>query len=396
MYKYFIILAIIILVLISKAYIKITSPFWSTMPVYHTYNWMYWFGGPREIEPTPPEKDRWCNDKDIIVKKFVDITPEETDMVVKFIKDYYLNNKEITYNPDKSNIIPYFIGHSGPCYCSIYWSSNFTDDHTNDEITLKKEPIGILTSRPLNIVLNKYNKKLYVHYADYLCIHPHHRKQNLSPELIQTQTYTKRNASKDMQVCFFKRENNPSMFIKHLIQCDVYSFDIKKWNRMIQIPTNFKFLEITKNNIHIFDDHLSKNMKKFECVVYPDLGNILELIKTGNLYIFVLVETTEIIATYIYRNGTCVSDKRKVVELIGSINNTSNPYYFILGAKETAIALNRRDNFEELIIEDVSDNNVIIFNILLSHNYIFKSSTSYYFYNYISESYNPNKCLVII
>ena len=137
-------------------------------------------------------------------------------------------------------------------------------------------------------------------------------------------------------------------------------------------------------------------MDKFDCVVYPDMGNILELIKTRNLYIFVLVENTEIIATYIYRNGTCISNKRKVIELIGSINNATSPYYFILGAKETAIALNRRENFEELIIENVSNNDIIIFNLLLAHNYIFKSTTSYYFYNYISESYNPNKSLVII
>ncbi len=256
--------------------------------------------------------------------------------------------------------------------------------------------MGILTSRPLNISLNKYNKKLYVHYADYLCIHPHHRKQNLAPELIQTQTHFKRNKNKDMQVCFFKRENNPSMFINHLLKYDVYSFDIKKWNRIIQIPSHFKFLEITKNNIHIFNDYFSSNMDKFDCVVYPDMGNILELIKTRNLYIFVLVENTEIIATYIYRNGTCISNKRKVIELIGSINNATSPYYFILGAKETAIALNRRENFEELIIENVSNNDIIIFNLLLAHNYIFKSTTSYYFYNYISESYNPNKSLVII
>ncbi len=70
MYRYFIIIAIIILILITKAYIKINSPFWSTMPVYNTYNILFWFGGPREINNAPPEKDKWCNDKDIIVKKF--------------------------------------------------------------------------------------------------------------------------------------------------------------------------------------------------------------------------------------------------------------------------------------------------------------------------------------
>ena len=395
MYWYLIIIAIITSLLIAKAYIKMSSPFWSSMPVYHTYNMMYWFGGPREISNIPPEKDKWCNDKDIEVKKFGDLTDEEQDMFVKFIQKHYLNNKDINYNPETNNIVPYFIGHKGPSYCSIYWSSSFTCI-ANDDITLKKEPIGVLTSRPLNIVLNKYNKKLCVHYADYLCIHPHHRKQNLSPELIQTQTYTKRNDNEDMQVCFFKRENDPSMFVKHLIKCDVFAFDIKRWNRMIRIPRDYRFLEITKNNIHIFTDYFTENMKKFDCVIYPDIGNIIELIKTGNLYIFVLVEITKIIGMYIYRNGTCISNKRKVLELIGSINTGSNPFYFILGAKETAIALNKREDYEELIIENVSNNNTIISNLLLTHNYIFKSSTSYYFYNYISQSYDANKSLVII
>lgn len=396
MYRYIIFILLIVIVLIIKAYIKIKSPFWSTMPVNHTYNISYWFGGPREIESLPPEEDKWCNKKDIVVKKFCDLTSDENDLFVDFIKEHYLNDRDIQYNPEKDNIIPYFIGHTGPCYCSIYWTSKFVDDISNNSVTLKKEPIGFLTSRPLNVKLNKYNTSLVVHYADYLCIHPHHRKQNLSPELIQTQTHTKRNDNKEMQVCFFKRENNPSMLIRHLLKHDVYSFDIKAWNRMYKIPSNLRFLEITKNNIDMLNDFLSFHMKRFDCVVYPDITNIIELLVTKNLYMFVMIEKTDIISLYVYRNGTCISNKRKVIELIATINNTTNTNYFLLGAKETAIALNKRENYEELIIENVSDNDKIIFNLLLAHNYLFKTNTSYYFYNYISESYDPNRCLVII
>ena len=52
---------LIILLIVVYMYIKLKYPFWSSQPVFHMYDFYYWFFSPGYINKDLPEKNKFTN-----------------------------------------------------------------------------------------------------------------------------------------------------------------------------------------------------------------------------------------------------------------------------------------------------------------------------------------------
>ena len=157
---------------------------------------------------------------------------------------------------------------------------------------------------------------------------------------------------------------------------------------------NIKLLTCDKQNIYYFYHFMKEYSHKWNIYIFPTISNLYNLIFTKNIFIKMLIVDTEIVAVYIFKKTCTYLDKNKeVLSCIGSINGTYlNDDEFIDGFKLSILSLlSENENIHFLSIENISDNQ-----ILNNYtNYLFKSPTAYFFYNFAYSPFKSNKCLII-
>ena len=116
---YFLFMAIILLLLIFKIYIKKLSSFWSIQPVFHAYNIFDWMRPNGIINTQLPEFNKFCNIINVQTKNISILTDLQRQKYTNFIKNHYLNTEEIKYLPTQNEIFPFFTGFNQPSYISI-------------------------------------------------------------------------------------------------------------------------------------------------------------------------------------------------------------------------------------------------------------------------------------
>ena len=145
-------------------------------------------------------------------------------------------------------------------------------------------------------------------------------------------------------------------------------------------------------------DFIDFNKKNYDFFATSCISNIIELMKTGNIYIYVLITPSgEIQSMYFFRNSCLWYDsKSKVLTLFASIQGNTPTYLFCLAAKAALMDIrNRHREYSYLVVEDVSNNNHIIKNLEEKTRPTQKSPAGYFFYNFAYPSFKPNKVLII-
>ena len=69
MWPLYLIVSLIILYLVARAFIKIKFHFWSIQPVFHIYDLYYWIKPNQIVEPALPDINKYVNLIDIKTKK---------------------------------------------------------------------------------------------------------------------------------------------------------------------------------------------------------------------------------------------------------------------------------------------------------------------------------------
>jgi hypothetical protein len=136
--------------------------------------------------------------------------------------------------------------------------------------------------------------------------------------------------------------------------------------------------------------------QQFHISITPELSNILELIKTGNYYIYYLMDTSDAIhsirSAYFFKK-TCVTiDNHPCVSCIASIcasdNNDSG--LFLQGFMLSLFAI--KPKYDYLLMEEISHNKRIL---KMSGVPTFSSPTAYFFYNFAYGVFNPEKVFIL-
>lgn len=410
-YVFYLILFLICCLLLVCAYIKIRFRFWSIQPVFHVYDFHH-FMKYGVILPQLPEKNRYCNFTNIEFVELQKVTDLQKQECLHLIQSHYLSNGENKFTPSRENVMPYFVGHRAPCFFSFYYDDELLHDtspsstlesidSTDSKSISRKKLVGTITTRPLHVSIFHHNQPVVafdVYYVDYLCVDSAKRKKGIAPQLIQTHDYEERRANQKIAVSLFKRENELTCIVPLCVYKTV-AFNMEKWAK----PAGFVDGELTvvecgSNNMSFLIDFLRENERQFDICVLPEISNLLELVKTGNVFVWYLMEAETMTSAYFFRK-TCTKLEKghEVLCCFASIKTKDlNTETFAHGFK---LALShiceKHREFYYLSMENISHNGLLVENLLQKNRIVMETPCAYFFYNFAYPTFAGDKVLIL-
>ena len=374
---------IIILILITLyLYYKFKHPFWSRQPVFHIHNLWYWYDPPGIIQKGKPEMNKYYK-AEIEFDTFDNISAEKKALLIEFIKNNFLPDKNEQYTPTEKSIVNYFTGHNDKVFVSLHYKNRFSRF---------KNIISCMTTRPLECYVN--NDKFILYYVDYLCVHQKERKKGIAPITIYSH-YTNHRFKHNNTVFFFKREGETTLIVPLMVY-RTYFFDISRWDKNVTIDQSYIMTyKLTKQNSTSYMQLLKLIINKFQCVVVPNISNLIHLCNENELIITILNINKEDECIYIFRDPHITYEGENSIELLASFNHNQTNELFTLGMFSSIRMINKEKKFNILLIEDTSDNNMILKIILNRYDSFLKTSASYYFYNYANLPIPSNEVFCI-
>ena len=394
----------ILILFVIYTYIRAKYGFWVSQPVFHVYDMGYMFKPTGIIKDSLPEKNKYTNFKDIDTIVFSQIHSIQKTRLLNLIKTNYLQNKDNIFSPQMENITPYFIGHNDKSFISFYYKDDLMVDVKTGNMVTNRQIIGAITSRSLNVIINNDNDKnnknknssnhFRVYYVDYLCVDKLHRKKGIAPQMIQTHHYNQSRLNKNIVVSIFKREDELTRIVP-LCVYTTYGFSVDKWSKPLELSGEYKLLEINGTNFRFVHDFMKANNSQFDIMIYADMANLLELIKTKNVFVYAVLCDEEIICCYFYRKS-CVQIEKglEVLSCFASICDCEKDI-FIQGFKISFWKIAAENIFGFAAIENISHNNIIVDNIMLKTEPLIISPTAYFFYNFAYPTFIAEKVLII-
>ena len=386
-------------VVIVFIYIRLKFGFWAVQPVFHFYDIGYMINPTGIIQHYLPEKNKYTNFTNIDTILFLDMSSLKTQRFVNLIKTNYFqnkNNKDNYYSPNTENIVPYFTGHNDKTFISFYTEDNHMVSLKKGTTITDSKVIGAMTTRPVHIIINNGSKdaKFDAYYVDYLCVDKSHRKKGIAPQLIQTHHYNQRHNNKNIVVSLFKREDELTGIVPLCIY-STFGFHVTTWTKPADLSADYKLLEINAHNFHFLLDFIREKESCFDIVICVEITNMLELIKTKNIFIYVILSNEQIICAYFFRK-TCIQISKglEVLTCFASISNCDDSI-FIKGYKISFWKIAAENYFGFAAIENISHNNIIINNLVLKTKPLVVSPCAYFFYNFAYSTFKANKVLII-
>lgn len=401
----YIFIIFILIIIVLYAYLRLKYGFWYFQPVFHIYNLRYMFAPPGIINQELPLDNKYTNFKNIDTIVYKELSAIKLQRFIHFINANYLQNKDNIFAPKSENIVPYFSCHNDISFVSFYKETEYVIDLKKGTTVEDDKIIGIMTSRPIHVFINKgENDSVFdAYYVDYLCVDKNYRKKGIAPQIIQTHHYNQRHVNKKIVVSLFKREEELTGIVP-LCVYSTYGFSMNKWHKPPGLHAMYKLLEINEQNFSFLYDFMKANLNQFEIIINTETSNIIELIKTKNIFVYVLMEETTIKCAYFYRK-TCVYYEKdlEVLCCFASINGYENDKtdkienrnVFVQGFKISFWKTAEKNYFGFAAIENISHNNIIIENLCLKTKPQVVSPTAYFFYNFAYYSFKPNKVLII-
>jgi hypothetical protein len=397
----YILLLLILIIIICFIFIRIKYKFWNLQPVFHYYNIYYRLFNIGIIEHELPKKNKYINLKNIQSLNINEVTNEKLNELSLLVqkKIIVINNNKIFFRPKKDNIISYFIGNNNACYVSFYNEPNLLYDSKRNNIIEDTKMVGLITSRPLRVSLaiDKKINKFDIYYIDYLTIDKDYRDKDIIFELIQTHEYFQRHNNKNISVSLLKSDNEKNGIIP-LTEYKNYIFSMINWKKPASLNAKIQILNGDEQNIYYLYNFINEYIDKWKITIIAEMSNILELVKTKNIFVKMLVYNNEIETFYIFKKSCYYIDKEKeIISCICSMNgNKLTNNEFIDGFKVSLWSIiEEYKDFQYLSIENISNNNIIINNICIKSTPYIIMPMKYFFYNFVYELTKSEKILVI-
>lgn len=383
----------IVMYLILTVYIRVKMHFWHTQPVFHIHNLKYWFNPPGTINTEPPPVNKFVNLKNntLINVEDIDISANSITSICQFIGDYYITHESASYKPSESDIMAYL-------QCSNQRS--FFNIYKEDPLPFMAESdmIAVVSARVLNVTLKKKKKPIAfpVYYVDHLCVNPNYRKKGIAPEMIQTMYYRVSRDNPKVNAYLFKREGQLNAIVP-LVRYDTHVFDLSNFQTDTLLTASMTVVEIGTSQLNLFIAFIKDQALKFDCIILPDVSNVLNLIKLGKIKIYGILFNGELIAVYIFRLLELYYGEKKAVECITILSNGENnedilsagfnmSWEKIKAEAKCSIVFIEGTANSGAVIKELKKNATVIYN--------FKSPTAFFLYNYASYSVKSTKALL--
>jgi ribosomal protein S18 acetylase RimI-like enzyme len=394
---------IILIIILIFLFIRIKYRFWALQPVFHFYDLYYWFVNVGIIRHELPSTNRYTNFKEIKTYSFDRVPEDNLREFATLVQLNYFRDKDNIYNPQKENIVPYFEGHNSSAFWSFFWKPDVLINVKTNATIDDKLLVGVITSRPLHVTIYKSHlkspAKFDAFYVDYLCVRKGFRGKNIAPQLIQTHEYNQCHLNPNISVSLFKREEDITGIVPLTIY-KTYCFDMKNWNIPPEpLHSKVNLLVGDKQNMYYLYNFINETKGKWDITIIPEISNLLKLIDTNNLFIIMLLVEGNIEAFYIFKK-TCtnIEKDKEAISCIASQNGyILTKKEFIQGFKLAlwSVLEKQKNHYKFLIIEDVSDNGLIIDNIKIKTYPIATSPTAYFFYNFVYSPFKNDRALIV-
>ena len=383
-YISYVIVIITLLWILIYLYIKYTYGFWIDLPVFHEYNWTYKWFPPGIINH---KQNKYLNFKDIKTRVYSELSDLAIQQFLHFIQ--LTNGSRMKVD----NITPYFIGHNSQTFITVYNRDILLIDKNQLQPIHDSKIIGTITSRPIHIVINNgdANAAFDAYYID----HIHFENNTILPELLKTHIYNQCQINQKVSVNIFKQSDPLLYGIVPLCKYKVFEFSVDKWTKPIDLDSMYNIVEMNSQNIYLLNEFIKENSNKFDIVISSAVSNLVELIKSKNLFVYTVVSHDEIICAYFFKK-TCLFKDRgdlEILSLVGSIQNSNNDF-FIHAFKICFWKIAANNYMGHAMIENISHNNIIIDNICLKTKPHRITNTAYYFYNFVYNTFNSNKVFI--
>jgi hypothetical protein len=347
---------------------------------------------PGIIDVHLPEKNKFTNFKNIETIIYPECSNIQMKTFERFICSNYLQNKNNIFSPKLENIEPYFKSHNQKSFFTFYKEPSFLWDTKTQSTISHDTMIGAITGRPLYISI-KDVEPFDAYYVDYLCVDKTQRKKGIAPQLIQTHHYNQRHLNKSILVSLFKREEVLTGIVP-LCVYDTFGFSVNKWTKPPEIHGIYTLVEVNAQNIHMLYDFMKRTKELFDITICADMSNIIELIKTNNIFIHMLLEEGKVVSGYFYRKTCVFIEELEVLSCFASINYTEEEY-FIQGFKSSFWKTCEKHLFGFAALESISHNYILIENLKLKTVPLIVSPTAYFFYNFAYPTFDSIKVFVL-
>lgn len=385
-------------------YIRVKYGFWATQPVFHDYDISYKLHPPGIINSTLPTKNKYTNFVNIDTIPFNTITSLQRQRFVHLIQNnyYWKHGFGFLFSPKAENILSYFIGPTQKSFVSFYYNDHNILDLKKGTIIVDRQIVGAITSRPLTVciddgITDKSASTFPAYFMDYMCVDKLHRRKGIMSQLIQTHEYNQRILNTKTVVSILKREGKNKMLtgVVPLCKYGVLGFPVDKWTKPPDLSADYSVLEINAQNFRFLYDFILVNGGHFDIIIKNDIANLLELIKTKNIFIYSVLTDNRIQCCYFFRK-TCLQVEKGLEALccFASICSCDEDI-FTHGYKISFWKIAAENYFGFAFIENISHNGIFMNNIIQRTTPTIYQENAYYFYNFAYPTFKPEKCFII-
>lgn len=375
--------------------------FWYTQPVFHIYNLWYWLNPPGIIMSDLPKINKFTNLINIKTEGLTTINAVLLERICNFIKIYYIQSEKVSYNPSKNNIIEYLRFCNSESYLTFYQKPKILFEKS-DPTGLSEDILAVTSARPLNITFtfnkgnNKGNNKIFqTYYVDNLCVHPDYRKGGIAPQMIQMHYSNLRQKNKKIQTCLFKREGHLTAIVP-LTTFETIGFLLlpSPSSPLPMLPSHMQIIVIGVPQLSLLQDFIKLQINNFDCLILPDISNIINLIKTENIYIYGLLDSGALKALYIFRHQNLFYGEKQAIECFLAIKDEMLASFefmngFLISLHK--IKTERKNKAEILLLEDTA--HAYLLRSQLSLPILFTTPTAFFLYNYACYTISNKKIL---
>jgi hypothetical protein len=404
-------LAMVAIFLSTFVYIKLRFPFWSSQPVFHTYDgWRYLCRQPYVVQSAPPPQHKHY-DARVQTHEFFDLSRKDLKRLCEFMQCHWIPTDQFFFTVTRSTLATEFTGHTETPYVSIYWepvayTTPTTPASTGAEGASEKQIAGCIFSRPLRLRFSGTTvDPISLYYLDYFCMNREKPDPMIGRSLFQTHEYHQRTRNPAVAVSLFKKETDLCQGVVPLISYTTYLYAIPK-RRVEKLPAGMSCVAIHDESMDVLVDFLQTVSQStlFSCIAMTDISHLVGLVKAKEWFVFVLRSREDILAMYFFKNAHIryESTDQRTLQLVASVCNTTHPNVFYVGFLQAMKSLVREyaGTFGLLKIEDVGHNGRLVaqWKKETSTMPIVESESAYYLYNYVvpKSPMARDSCLFLI
>ncbi len=396
-------LCLFLLILLAWIVRRATSGFWCRQPVFHAWDLSYWLHAPGYIECAGAAANERVHPA-VRATTASALSAVDRQRMGHFVRREYLQNGDNRFCPSDEHWWPYFVGHARPAHVCLYEAPlaprpRRTFPETETVLPPCRglaELRGMITSRPLDVWLRRDDALTGAQYVDYLCVAELHRGRGVAPALIHALWRQHPEGS----VSLFKREDTLLPWVVPWVTYSTYGFRAPPSAPAPRFlsPATYTLAPVTARNVREFRSFVARRTREtMDVAVEPGAANWLELLRTGNLFAWVLctVDPTAhiVVACFVYRR-TCIelSHGQSVLGCVASLRACDAAVFdeaFLTSAADTA----RATGTTCLAVEDVADNDRLI--DLLPGPPLVVSPTAYYWHRYAMHPVSPRRTWVV-